>query len=52
MNNDVLTTKITNGIAVITLGSEKRMYFDQAMGDALKSPWSGLPAILKFASSL
>jgi enoyl-CoA hydratase len=35
MNNDVLTTKITNGIAVITLGSEKRMYFDQAMSDAL-----------------
>src|SRR6202790_4492669 len=35
MNNEVLTTKVTNGIAVITLGSEKRMYFDQAMGDAL-----------------
>src|ERR1700731_119130 len=35
MNNEVLTTKVTNGIAVIALGSEKRMYFDQAMGDAL-----------------
>src|ERR1700731_3282358 len=35
MNNEVLTTKVTNGIAVITLGSEKLMYFDQAGGDAL-----------------
>ena len=35
MNNEVLTTKVTNGIAVIALGSEKRMYFDQTMGDAL-----------------
>src|SRR5260370_4598629 len=35
MDNTVLTTKVTHGIAVITLGSEKRMYFDQAMGDAL-----------------
>ena len=35
MNNEVLTTNVTNGIAVITLGSQKRMYFDQAMGDAL-----------------
>ena len=35
MDNEVLTTKVTNGIAVITLGSEKRVYFDQAMGDVL-----------------
>jgi len=35
MNADVLTTKVADGIAVITLGSARRMYFDQEMGDAL-----------------
>jgi enoyl-CoA hydratase/carnithine racemase len=35
MNTDVLSTKTTDGIAVITLGSVKRIYFDAAMGDAL-----------------
>src|SRR6202162_4248238 len=35
MNADVLTTKVTDGIAVITLGSPKRIYFDAEMGDAL-----------------
>ena len=35
MNTDVLTTKVTEGIAVITMGSAKRMYFDAEMGDAL-----------------
>src|ERR1700758_5363020 len=35
MNTDVLTTKVTEGIAVITLGSAKRIYFDGQMGDAL-----------------
>jgi enoyl-CoA hydratase len=35
MNTDVLMTKVTEGIAVITLGSAKRMYFDAEMGDAL-----------------
>src|SRR5260370_29487350 len=35
MNADVLSTKVTAGIAVITLGSAKRMYFDAEMGDAL-----------------
>ena len=28
MNADVLTTKVADGIAVITLGSPKRIYFD------------------------
>jgi hypothetical protein len=32
MNADVLTTRVTDGIAVITLGSTKRIYFDQEMG--------------------
>jgi enoyl-CoA hydratase/carnithine racemase len=35
MNADVLTTKVADGIAVITLGSAKRIYFDAKMGDAL-----------------
>ena len=35
MNTDVLMTKVTEGIAVITLGSAKRMYFDAEMGDGL-----------------
>jgi len=35
MNADVLATKVTEGIAVITLGSAKRMYFDAEMGDSL-----------------
>src|SRR6202140_2873803 len=35
MNTDVLATKVIEGIAVITLGSAKRMYFDSEMGDAL-----------------
>src|SRR5246127_2553923 len=35
MNPDVLTTKVSDGIAVITLGSAKRIYFDAEMGDAL-----------------
>src|SRR5256712_3052672 len=35
MNADVLTTEIADGIAVITLGSARRMYFDQEMGDAI-----------------
>ena len=35
MNADVLTTRVADGIAVITLGSARRIYFDQEMGDAL-----------------
>lgn len=35
MNADVLTTRVANGIAVITLGSAKRIYFDAEMGNAL-----------------
>src|SRR6202007_1071834 len=35
MNADVLTTKVTDGIALITLGSPKRIYFDAEMGDLL-----------------
>jgi enoyl-CoA hydratase len=35
MSPDILTTKVSDGIAVVTLGSAKRMYFDAEMGDAL-----------------
>jgi enoyl-CoA hydratase len=35
MDTDVLAARVTDGIAVITLGSAKRIYFDQEMGDAL-----------------
>jgi len=35
MNADVLNIKVADGIAVISLGSAKRIYFDEEMGDAL-----------------
>jgi hypothetical protein len=41
MNADVLTTKVADGIAVITLGSPKRIYFDAEMGDALTETLDG-----------
>ena len=41
MNADVLTTRAADGIAVITLGSAKRIYFDAEMGDALTEVLDG-----------
>src|ERR1700680_1676452 len=41
MNVDVLTTRVADGIAVITLGSARRIYFDQEMGDALTEALDG-----------
>jgi enoyl-CoA hydratase/carnithine racemase len=35
MNTDVLTTNADSGVAVVTLGSARRIYFDGEMGDAL-----------------
>jgi enoyl-CoA hydratase/carnithine racemase len=35
MNADVLATQVADGIAVITLGSARCIYFDEEMGDAL-----------------
>jgi enoyl-CoA hydratase len=35
MNTDMLSTRVVDGIAVVTLGSPQKMYFDMAMGDAL-----------------
>ena len=34
-NPDVLSTRIEGGIAVLTLGSPKRIFFDPEMSDAL-----------------
>ena len=41
MNADVLTTRLADGIAVITLGSARRIYFDEEMGDALTEALDG-----------
>src|SRR3982074_1453995 len=41
MNADVLTTRAADGIAVITLGSTRRIYFDEEMGDALTEALDG-----------
>jgi enoyl-CoA hydratase len=41
MNADVLSTNLADGIAVITLGSARRIYFDQEMGDALTEALDG-----------
>src|SRR5947209_15407573 len=42
MNADVLTTTVADGIAVVTLGSAKRIYFDAEMGDVLTEALEGL----------
>src|SRR6266545_880842 len=41
MNTDVLTTRVADGIAVITLGSARRIYFDKEMGEALTEALDG-----------
>jgi enoyl-CoA hydratase len=41
MNADVLSTHVADGIAVITLGSARRIYFDEEMGDALTEALDG-----------
>ena len=41
MNTDVLTTRVADGIALITLGSAERIYFDAEMGDALTEALDG-----------
>jgi enoyl-CoA hydratase len=38
---DVLSTNVADGIAVIILGSARRIYFDQEMGDALTEALDG-----------
>src|SRR6266478_2932235 len=41
LNADVLTTRVADGIAVVTLGSAKRIYFDEEMGGALTEALEG-----------
>jgi enoyl-CoA hydratase len=41
MNADVLTTRVADGIAVIILGSARRIYFDEEMGNALTEALDG-----------
>jgi enoyl-CoA hydratase/carnithine racemase len=41
MNADVLTTRVADRVAVITLGSARRIYFDEEMGDALTEALHG-----------
>jgi enoyl-CoA hydratase/carnithine racemase len=41
MDTDVLSTRVTDGIAVITLGSARRIYFDDEMGNALTEALDG-----------
>ena len=41
MNPDALTTRVADGVAVITLGSAKPIYFDAEMGDALTEALGG-----------
>ena len=41
MNTEVLTTRVADGIAVITLGNAKRIYFDAEMGGALTEALDG-----------
>ena len=41
MNADVLTTRVTEGIATVTLGSARRIYFDEEVGDALTGALEG-----------
>src|SRR5579864_93349 len=41
MNADVLTTRVADGIAVVTLGSANRIYFDEEMGDAVTAALDG-----------
>ena len=41
MSTDVLSTRVADRIAIITLGSPKRIYFDAEMGDALTAALDG-----------
>ena len=49
MNAEILDTKIVDGIAVVTLGSPKRLYFDAEMGDALTGALRRSQGIIAFA---
>jgi hypothetical protein len=42
MNAYGLTTRVTDGIAVVRLGRSSRIYFDEKIGDALSEALDGL----------
>src|SRR5712691_6252131 len=54
MSPDVLTTTVADGIAVITLGSAGRIYFDAEMGDApgYFNRHFSIPALIEIAEFL
>jgi enoyl-CoA hydratase/carnithine racemase len=41
MSTDVLSASVADGIAVVTLGSANRIYFDAEMGDMLTEALDG-----------
>ena len=51
MNADVLTTRAADGIAVITLGSANRIYFDAEMATRSPKRWTDSRATPTFALS-
>jgi hypothetical protein len=46
MNVDVLTTRVADRITVDTLGSARRIYFDEEMDDALTEALDGFVDVL------
>ncbi len=51
LNVDVLTTRVADGIAIVTLGSAKRIYFDEKMATRSPRHWTDSRATLTFALS-
>src|SRR6202022_4397198 len=41
MNVEILTTRVADGMAAITMDSARRIYFDEEMGDALTEALDG-----------
>jgi enoyl-CoA hydratase/carnithine racemase len=41
MDADILTTRVADGIAVVTLVSARRIYFDEEIGEALTEALDG-----------
>ena len=52
MNGDVLRTRVVDGIAVITLGSARRIYLDEETGYALTEALDGFAPGLRASRDL
>ena len=52
MRPDVVTTTVADGIAVITLGSARRIYMDDEMGVALTGALDGFAGDAKVRAKL